>query len=101
QMRAPEGTLISFATQPGNTALDGDGNSPYTRALSATIRKKGLDIFQTFNEVGLAVKRSTGGAQQPWVSSSPIDGNFYFVPPSPSAQVAVASPPEARLASPA
>jgi hypothetical protein len=80
QMRAPEGTLISYATQPGNVAQDGDGrNSPYTKALSQTIRRAGLDIFQTFNEVGLAVKRSTGGQQQPWVSSSPIDGNFYFI----------------------
>ena len=39
QMRAPEGTLISYATQPGNVALDGsDGHSPYTKALAATIR---------------------------------------------------------------
>ena len=37
QMRAPEGTLISYATQPGNVAQDGgDGHSPYTRALAAT-----------------------------------------------------------------
>lgn len=82
QMRAPEGTLISFATQPGNVAADGnDGNSPYTKALASTIRRDGLDIFQTFNEVGLAVKRSTGGTQQPWVSNSPIDGRFYFASP--------------------
>src|SRR5579863_2328170 len=86
QMRAPEGTLISYATQPGSVAQDGEGNSPYTKALAATIRRPGLDIFQTFNEVGLAVKRSTGGSQQPWVSSSPIDGNFYFAaPPVPAA----------------
>ena len=90
QMRAPEGTLISFATQPGNVALDGEGNSPYTRALAATIRKSGLDIFQTFNEVGLAVKHATGGSQQPWVSSSPIDGSFYFVPPAPGANAPAA-----------
>jgi carboxyl-terminal processing protease len=90
QMRAPEGTLISFATQPGNVALDGEGNSPYTRALAATIRKSGLDIFQTFNEVGLAVKHATGGSQQPWVSSSPIDGSFYFVPPQPAANAPAA-----------
>src|ERR1700759_3326547 len=89
QMRAPEGTLISFATQPGNVALDGEGNSPFTKALSATIRKPGLDIFQTFNEVGLTVKRATGGSQQPWVSSSPIDGNFYFTtPPTPDPSAA-------------
>jgi uncharacterized caspase-like protein len=80
QMRAPEGTLISYATQPGSVAQDGsDGHSPYTKALVATIRQAGLDIFQTFNQVGLAVKRETGGSQQPWVSSSPIDGSFYFV----------------------
>ena len=80
QMRAPEGTLISYATQPGNVALDGaGGNSPYTQALSQTIRKAGLDIFQTFNEIGLAVMQATGNAQQPWVSTSPIKGNFQFV----------------------
>ncbi len=94
QMRAPEGTLISYATQPGNVALDGtDGHSPYTRALAGTIKQAGLDIFQTFNQVGLAVKRSTGGSQQPWVSSSPIDGNFYFVAPAEPQQLAVAPQP--------
>jgi Caspase domain/Domain of unknown function (DUF4189) len=101
QMRAPEGTLISYATQPGNVAQDGaDGHSPYTKALAATIKQSGLDIFQTFNQVGLAVKRETGGSQQPWVSSSPIDGTFYFVAPSASAspQAAIVVPPEPRLA---
>jgi len=54
-----------------------------------------------FNRVGLAVKRDTGGAQQPWVSSSPIDGNFYFVPPTASAgpQVAALPPTTEQLAS--
>jgi hypothetical protein len=92
QLRAPEGTLISYATQPGSVAQDGvDGHSPYTRALAATVVQAGLDIFQTFNQVGLVVKRTTGGAQQPWVSSSPIDGTFYFVPPQTS--VPPVSPP--------
>jgi hypothetical protein len=86
QMRAPEGTLISYATQPGNVAQDGaNGDSPYTTALATTIVRPGLDIFQTFNEVGLMVKQTTGGAQQPWVSSSPIDGKFYFKPPAEAA----------------
>ena len=99
QMRAPEGTLISYATQPGSVAQDGsDGHSPYTKALAATIRQSGLDIFQTFNQVGLAVKRETGGSQQPWVSSSPIDGTFYFVAPAASPQLAIAPSQEPRLA---
>jgi Caspase domain len=95
QMRAPTGTLISYATQPGSVALDGvGGNSPYTTALAQAIQKPGLDIFQTFNQVGLAVQRSTGGSQQPWVSSSPIDGSFFF-----SAAPAAATPaPSSRLA---
>ncbi|CAN7264132.1 caspase family protein [Bradyrhizobium sp. LjRoot220] len=100
QMRAPEGTLISYATQPGNVAQDGsDGNSPYTKALAATIKQSGLDIFQTFNQVGLAVKRETGGSQQPWVSSSPIDGTFYFVAPAASPRVAATPPPPSQLSS--
>src|SRR5438067_10716064 len=40
QIRAPEGALISYATQPGNVAKDGsDGNSPYTKALAQTIKR--------------------------------------------------------------
>ena len=79
EMRAPEGTLISYATQPGNVAADGAGhNSPYTSALVNAIRKPGVDVFQVFNGVGLDVKRATGGDQQPWFSSSPVSGNFFF-----------------------
>jgi hypothetical protein len=79
QMQAPEGTLISFATQPGNVAKDGaDGNSPFSKALAQTIKRPGLGIFDAFNEVGLAVMQATGNTQQPWVSTSPIRGRFYF-----------------------
>jgi TPR repeat protein len=103
QMHAPDGTLISYATQPGSVAQDGnDGHSPYTKALAATIRRSGLDIFQTFNEIGLAVKRSTGGSQRPWVSSSPIDGSFYFANPALSTAPLPSIPPQqdARLTNP-
>jgi TPR repeat protein len=79
QMKAPDGTLISFATQPGNVAADGTGaDGPFATALAESIRKPGLDIFHLFNQVGLSVKRATQGSQEPWVSSSPIDGEFYF-----------------------
>jgi uncharacterized caspase-like protein len=79
QMQAPEGTLISYATQPGSVALDGtDGHSPYAWALASALRKPGLALFDMFNEVGLEVMKRTRGGQQPWVSSSPIMGTFYF-----------------------
>jgi len=31
-----------------------------------------------FNRVGVVVKKATGGSQQPWISISPIEGEFYF-----------------------
>ena len=79
QMPAPIGTLISFATQPRSVSLDGEGgHSPYTRALVEAMQRPGAGLFKTFNEVGLAVSKATHGQQLPWVSSSPISGNFYF-----------------------
>jgi len=82
QMGAPEGTIISYATQPGAVAQDGsDGDSPYTKSLAAAMREPGRTVFDVFNNVGLMVKTSTRGSQQPWVSSSPIQGQFFFVPP--------------------
>ncbi len=85
QMRAPEGTLIAYATEPGTVASDGAGaNSPYTAALVEQIRRPGLDVLRMFNQVALTVKRATGGAQLPWLSSSPIEGDFAFTPASAS-----------------
>jgi uncharacterized caspase-like protein len=79
QMQAPEGTVISYATQPGNVATDGQGmDSPYTEALAKAIQEPGLDIFRVFNEIGVLVKKKTAGAQQPWIAISPIEGDFYF-----------------------
>jgi formylglycine-generating enzyme required for sulfatase activity len=96
-MQAPDGTLISFATQPGNIAQDGtDGNSPYAKALSEAIRTPGLGIFDTFNEVGVKVKRATGGKQQPWISNSPINRAFYFLPRQLVAAAPVATAPSAE-----
>ena len=81
QMDAPEGTLISFATQPGSVAQDGaGGDSPYTTALARTMHEPGVGLFEVFNQVGLKVQKATGGSQKPWQSSSPISGNFYFNP---------------------
>jgi TPR repeat protein len=95
QMTAPAGTVISYATQPDNVASDGTGpDSPYTAALAAALRKPGQDLFATFNEVGLQVKQATGGQQQPWLSVSPIEGQFYFAG-LPGGTAAVAAAPAA------
>jgi hypothetical protein len=46
--------------------------------LIDAMQRPGSGLFRTFNEVGLAVAKATQGQQIPWVSSSPISGNFYF-----------------------
>ena len=102
QMQAPPGTLISFATQPRSVSLDGDdGHSPYTAALAATMQRPGFGLFKTFNEVGLAVEKTTRGAQLPWVSSSPIAGSFYFAgkpaSPAPDSPTPAATVQQVRL----
>jgi hypothetical protein len=100
QMKAPEGTLISYATQPGNVAIDGaDGDSPFTKALAHTLMRPGLDVFKLFNEVGLQVKLATAGMQQPWVSNSPIDGDFYFLQ-VPAGAIVTVRPPGTEAAAP-
>ena len=102
QMKAPRGTLISYATQPGNVASDGgpgSRDSPYALALAETLRIPGLELLETFNKVGVVVDRQTSGVQRPWVASSPIEGSFYFVPPAATASApapaaaAAATPP--------
>jgi hypothetical protein len=41
------------------------------------MRQRGLNVLSRFDRVGVAVKRSTAGAQQPWVSNSPIEGEYF------------------------
>lgn len=75
-METISGTLISFATQPGNVALDGDSqgrNGLYTGQLIRYIEKSGIDIVQMFNQVSLAVQQENS-RQQPWI-------HFSAVPP--------------------
>ena len=96
QMPAPIGTLISFATQPRSVSLDGEGgHSPYTRALVEAMQRPGAGLFKTFNAVGLAVGKATHGQQLPWVSSSPISGNFYFAGKAEPAAANTSAAPDA------
>lgn len=83
-MQATYGTVIGFATQPGNVASDGPrsgGNSPYATALARAMRVKGLELFDMLRQVAIDVYDSTDKEQQPWMSASPVKGKFYFIPP--------------------
>ncbi len=77
---APKGSIISYSTSPGATALDGSGDhSPFTAALLDVARTPGLPIEQTFKKVRLAVNMATDGQQTPWEASK-LTSNFEFFP---------------------
>ena len=83
EVKTGVGTLISFSTQPGNVALDGQGrNSPYAEALLKHIDAPGKDVSAVLNMVRGHVLKSTNGKQVPWEHTSLV-GSVYFKPQSP------------------
>jgi uncharacterized caspase-like protein len=95
EMKSGEGTLIAFATGPGQTALDGQEgtNSPFTRALMAHITEPNVDIQQAMTEVRAQVNEETNKGQLPWGHTNLI-GTVFLNP-------AAVPPPAANAAAPA
>ncbi|QOZ53160.1 caspase family protein [Bradyrhizobium sp. CCBAU 53338] len=93
EMKSGEGTLIAFATGPGQTALDGQegNNSPFTRALIDNITKPGVEIQQAMTSVRAQVNEETHKGQLPWGHTNLI-GAVYLNPSQPGQQVANAAP---------
>lgn len=81
---AAQGTLIAYATAPGSTAADGEGNNGlYTGALLKALQKADLKVEEVFKKVRIDVADASGGAQIPWESSS-LTGDFVFRPKTPA-----------------
>ncbi len=104
EMKSGEGTLIAFATGPGQTALDGQEgtNSPFTRALLANITAPGVEIQQAMTKVRAQVNEETNKGQLPWGHTNLIGSVYLNGAPAaapagtaaaPSAPAAVASAP--------
>ena len=81
EMKSGEGTLLAFATGPGQTALDGESgtNSPFTRALLANIAQPGVEIQQAMTKVRAQVNEETSKGQLPWGHTNLI-GSVYLNP---------------------
>ncbi|WMT70903.1 caspase family protein [Bradyrhizobium sp. Ash2021] len=93
EMKSGEGTLIAFATGPGQTALDGQEgtNSPFTRALIANIATPGVEIQQAMTKVRAQVNEETNKGQLPWGHTNLI-GSVYLNPvAAPAANTAAAT----------
>jgi len=100
EMKSGEGTLIAFATGPGQTALDGGAgtNSPFTRALIAHITTPGVEIQQAMTEVRAQVNEETNKGQLPWGHTNLI-GSVYLNPVASPAPGAASSSAPAAVAS--
>jgi hypothetical protein len=77
KIESPDGTIISYSTQSGRTAADGDGrNSPYTTAFLKHIEDKD-EISTVFHRISADVYDSSSGSQVPELSLS-FFGEFYL-----------------------
>jgi hypothetical protein len=82
QFDAPPGSLLAYATSPGNTAGDGEGaNGLYTENLLRELKVPEAKIEDVFKRVRLNVRRKSEGQQIPWESTS-LEEDFYFLPPA-------------------
>ncbi len=95
KMESPEGTIISYATQAGRTADDGDGrNSPYTTSFLKHIQDKD-NVSTVFQTISAGVYQQTKGAQVPELSLS-FFGEFYLngKQEKPASSATAALPPD-------
>ncbi|MFK5984652.1 MAG: DUF4823 domain-containing protein, partial [Pseudomonadota bacterium] len=77
-MRPASGSLILYATEPGNVAADGSGrNGLFTEKLLASMDTKGLNVEEMFKQTAIEVSKASEKKQVPW-SEGVILGNFYF-----------------------
>jgi len=77
---APKGTIIAFATSPGQVANDGDGdNGAFTAALLKHIGTQNVTIEDLFKRVRNTLSASTSGKQISWEHTS-LMGDFFFNP---------------------
>lgn len=75
---APKGTIIAYATSPGEVAGDGRGrNGCYTEALLKHITSPDIPIEEMFKRVRNSLAVSTKNGQTSWEHTS-LSGDFFF-----------------------
>ena len=77
-IHAPKGTIIAFATSPGERVSDGIGrNGLFTSALLRHIIDEKIPIEEYFKRVRNSVYAFSNGKQTSWEHTS-LSGTFYF-----------------------
>lgn len=78
QFDAPVGSLLAYATSPGNVAADGSGqNGLYTENLLRELSVHGARIEDALKRVRLNVRLASGGTQIPWETTS-LENDVYI-----------------------
>ncbi|MEC9368503.1 MAG: caspase family protein, partial [Pseudomonadota bacterium] len=98
----PRNTLIAYATQSGNIALDGDGeNSPYAQALIKHLPAQGKDVRLVFGAIRDEVIAVTKRLQEPYTYGS-LGGDAIVInnegPPAGTGQAATQTPSGDKVA---
>ena len=77
---APKGTVIIYATDPGNVASDGNGrNGLFTAGLLAAFKGKDLSLDSVLTVASAEVERASGQTQTPYVNGpKTLQKNFHF-----------------------
>jgi formylglycine-generating enzyme required for sulfatase activity len=78
----PKGTVIVYATDPGNTAADGDGrNGLFTAGLLTAFKGNDLSLHGVLSRASKEVERSSGQKQTPYINGpSTLQEEFHFGP---------------------
>ena len=78
RMQPASGSLIMYATEPGDVAADGRGNNGvFTTHLVDAINQQGEKIEEVFKITAINVSRATGKKQTPYIEGVVL-GEFYF-----------------------
>ncbi|MFA4970117.1 MAG: caspase family protein [Sulfuritalea sp.] len=78
QFDAPVGSLLAYATSPGNVASDGSGaNGLYTENLVRELSQRGTRIEDALKRVRLNVRLASHGEQIPWETTS-LEGDVFI-----------------------
>ena len=79
QFDAPVGSLLAYATAPGNVASDGNGqNGLYTENLVRELGRRDTRIEDALKRVRLNVRLASHGEQIPWETTSLESDVFIF-----------------------
>lgn len=79
EMTPPSGSLIAFATDAGEIALDGEGaNGLYTEELLKNLKTPGITIEQVFKRTRAGVVRRSKGSQVPAEYSRLVGDDIYL-----------------------